>query len=666
MAVVLGLDTGGTYTDAVLLDRTSRQLLAKAKALTRRQDLARGLGQAMGQILDRHDREKQPVEMVCLSTTLATNAVVEGAGERAGLVLIGFDEGVLSRAGLDRIIQPHSVLFLAGGHRTDGRQQAALDEAGLDIWLEKKGQEFSAFAIASHFATRNPAHEQRAADLVRAKTGKPVTSSHELADALGGPRRALTALLNARLIGLLDRLIEATLTEMKARQLSCPLMVVKGDGSLLGADFARARPVETILSGPAASLAGAALLAGEKTALIADIGGTTTDIALLLDGSPQLSGDGARVGGWQTMVTAARIRTSGLGGDSEVSLQAAGRQTHLQLGPRRALPLSLLASQQPEIKKQLTEQLAQPIARAQDGRFLLSLMPAGPPGWLTRSETALAHQIIEAGLAPLAEIAATQVALGATDRLIARGLVQLASFTPTDAAHITGSFTDFDVEAARLGGQLMARRKDALGEPFATAETELAEKVLAALADQSAQRLLEAALAEQGSGEASLTGNPLIAASLSSQNTAPARQLGWIKAGLSVPLIALGASAATHYPAVADRLGAELSVPEDAGVAGAVGAAAGSVRQQVMILTSQPEDGVFRVHLPTGPQDFRDLKKALQQAEASAGDLAGQRARAAGAKTFAVTCQAHIEEVNLPGGKSLFIEARTIATAQEG
>ena len=133
-----------------------------------------------------------------------------------------------------------------------------------------------------------------------------------------------------------------------------------------------------------------------------------------------------------------------------------------------------------------------------------------------------------------------------------------------------------------------------------------------------------------------------------------------------MPLIALGASASTHYPAVADRLGATLSVPEDAGVAGAIGAAAGFVRQQVMILTSQPEDGVFRVHLPTGPQDFSDRKKALQKAEASAGDLAGQRARAAGAKSWQTTCQTQLEEVSLPGGKTLFIEARSTATAQEG
>ena len=113
-----------------------------------------------------------------------------------------------------------------------------------------------------------------------------MTCSHELSSSLGGPRRALTAVLNARLINLLDRLINATQSIMAQHGLACPLMVVKGDGSLLRADFARSRPVETVLSGPAASLSGAAFLAGSKSALVADIGGTTTDIAFFAETEP--------------------------------------------------------------------------------------------------------------------------------------------------------------------------------------------------------------------------------------------------------------------------------------------------------------------------------------------------------------------------------------------
>ena len=109
---------------------------------------------------------------------------------------------------------------------------------------------------------------------MREQTGLPVSCSFELSSALGGPRRALTTLLNARLISLLDRLVRATEAQMAHLGLDCPLMVVKGDGSLLHIDYARTRPVETILSGPAASLAGAAFLANKKQALVADIGGT--------------------------------------------------------------------------------------------------------------------------------------------------------------------------------------------------------------------------------------------------------------------------------------------------------------------------------------------------------------------------------------------------------
>ena len=200
-------------------------------------------------------------------------------------------------------------------------------------------------------------------------TGAPVTCSHELSSSLGGPRRALTALLNARLINLLDRLVAATGSIMAAQGLDCPLMVVKGDGSFSKFEVARSRPVETVLSGPAASLAGAAFLAGTQTALVADIGGTTTDIALLQNGA-RLKPDGALVGGWQTMVEAADIRTCGLGGDSEVRPVSRGTGGGLTLGPRRAVPLSLLARQWPAAKEKLAAQLDIAVPMATDGRFV--------------------------------------------------------------------------------------------------------------------------------------------------------------------------------------------------------------------------------------------------------------------------------------------------------
>ena len=662
MTLVIGLDTGGTFTDAALLDSAAGTVLGTGKSLTTREDLSIGVGGAIARVLEGFDGAPGDIGLVSLSTTLATNAVVEGVGGRACLVMIGFDETVLERADLARALGQDPVIFISGGHNADGTPQARLDEPALRAAIESGRDGVSAYAVAGHFATRNPEHETRARDMIRELTGAPVTCSHELSSSLGGPRRALTALLNARLINLLDRLVAATESIMAAQGLACPLMVVKGDGSLLQAEFARSRPVETVLSGPAASLAGAAFLAGTKTALVADIGGTTTDIALLQNGAPRLKPDGALVGGWQTMVEAADIRTCGLGGDSEVRPVSRGTGGGLTLGPRRAVPLSLLATQWPEAKEKLAAQLDIAVPMATDGRFVLPLMPNGVPGWLTRSEAKLAAAAIEAGPVAIAEIAGTQLALGAVDRLVSRGLLTLAAFTPTDALHVTGDFAEFDSEAAELGAALMARQKNGIGQPMAATGAVLAGMTLAELHRHSGVALMDAALAHQGAGEGQASGNPLLADLY--RNTGPDDSgIVSLSLRLETGLVALGASAATHYPHVAARMGVDLTVPDHAEVAGAVGAAAGSVRQRVMISVTQPSEGRFRIHLPDGPMDVGVMEDALAAARDAAAALAESRAAKAGASSVSVTLEEDVKLVPLDADRDMFIEALIYATA---
>ena len=662
MTLVIGLDTGGTYTDAALLDTATGTVRATGKSLTTRDDLSIGVGGAIRRVLEDFDGSAADIGLVSLSTTLATNAVVEGVGGRVGLLMIGFDETSLQRADLARALGQDPVFFINGGHAADGAPQAQLDEAAIREAVNATEGEVSAYAVAGHFATRNPAHESRTRDLLRDLTGAPVTCSHELSSSLGGPRRALTAVLNARLINLLDRLVAATEGIMADEGLSCQLMVVKGDGSLLESGYARSRPVETVLSGPAASLAGAAFLAGTRTAMVADIGGTTTDIALLQNGAPRLKADGALVGGWQTMVEAADIRTCGLGGDSEVTPVGRGTTGGLTLGPRRAVPLSLLATQWPEVKDKLAEQLAVAVPMSTDARFVMPLMPNGVPAWLTRSEARLAAKAIEMGPSSVAEIAGTQLALGAVDRLIGRGLLTLATFTPTDALHVTGDFTSFDAEAAMLGAKLIARQKTGIGQPIAETPEELASRTLSELHRRTGLALMDAALAHDGAGEMQATNNPLLA-NLYRDDTTGKDSLVKLSLELGTGLVALGASAATHYPHVARRMGVELTVPDHAEVAGAVGAAAGSVRQRVMISVTQPSEGRYRVHLPGGPRDLGVMDEALASAREVAGQLAEERARKAGAASVSIEISEDIKLVPLGGGKELFIEALVQATA---
>jgi N-methylhydantoinase A/oxoprolinase/acetone carboxylase beta subunit len=170
--------------------------------------------------------------------------------------------------------------------------------------------------------------------------------------------------LNARLVGTIHHLIDATESLLRARSIVAPVMVVKGDGSLISVAEARRKPVETILSGPAASVVGASYLTGLRNAFVSDIGGTTTDLALLRDGRPRLDEDGAKVGGWSTMVEAVAMHTIGLGGDSEIRQDRESPGLRLLLGPRRVIPVSLLAEQFPQEVHSALHRQAGPTARS--------------------------------------------------------------------------------------------------------------------------------------------------------------------------------------------------------------------------------------------------------------------------------------------------------------
>ena len=209
MAYFLGVDTGGTYTDAVVLDEAENRVLGKAKSLTTRADLALGIGGAVDAAIAAAGVQPADIALVSLSTTLATNALVEGQGGRVALVFIGFDEADLTRGGLTEALKGDPVVRFAGGHTHAGTEAAALDLDALETAVAALGPEVMGFAVAARFATRNPLHEIATRDVIRRATGRPVTCSHELSAQLNGPKRALTAVLNARLIGMLDRLVAA-------------------------------------------------------------------------------------------------------------------------------------------------------------------------------------------------------------------------------------------------------------------------------------------------------------------------------------------------------------------------------------------------------------------------------------------------------------------------
>ena len=658
MSFLLGVDTGGTYTDAVLMDAAATRVIAKAKALTTRPDLALGVGAAIDAVIAGIDPAQ--VGMVSLSTTLATNALVEGQGGRVALVFIGFDPGEIARDGLPEALKGDPVIRLPGGHSHAGTEIAPLDLGSLREAVMALPPGLTGFAVAARFATRNPGHETAARDLIRALTGLPVTCSHELSQALGGPKRALTAVLNARLIGMIDRLIGACEGHLAQRGIPARLMVVRGDGALVSAALAREKPIETILSGPAASIAGACWLSGEREALVADIGGTTTDVCLLRDGRPAIDPQGARVGAFRTMVEAVAMRTTGLGGDSEVHLEE-GLEGSLRLGPRRLMPVSLLAvTEGPMVHRALDAALAAEAPPEGAGRFAVPLW-AAPPAGLDAREAAVAARL-GGGPLPLSEAVRTRVEGAALMRLVGRGLVLVSGLTPSDASHVLGTLQAWDRSAAEKALVLFARRRSGRGERIAPDAVAMARAVVAQVTTQTVDCLLEAAFAGDGRDwslpPAELARHPLTQAGLD-------RHEGVLRVALTlgVPVIGLGASAGTYYGAVGERLGAQMVLPEHADVANAIGAVVGQVAMTATGTVISGGVGVFVAHLATGPVRFAARDEALAALEAALAREAGSRARAAGVEEVRLTVTREIDEVAVEN-QPMFIEARLRVTAQ--
>lgn len=658
MAICLGIDTGGTYTDAALVDLDhvdpQRAVVAKAKALTTRHDLAIGIGEAARNAVEQASVDAAEIALVSLSTTLATNALVEGQGGRIALIAIGFAPRDLEKAGLADALGDDPVIHLPGGHTTHGAEAAPLDLATLEAALPELTGRVTGFAVAGYFAVRNPDHEQRVADFLRERTGLAVTSSHELSAQLNGPKRALTTVLNARLVPMISRLIEATRTSLSVMQIDAPLMVVRGDGALVSADFATKRPIETILSGPAASLVGAHYLTGCKDALVNDIGGTTSDVALLQGGRPRIDPAGAMVGGYRTMIEAVAMHTFGLGGDSQVTLATNGLNTSLTLGPRRCIPLSLLAQQHGEaVHSALDRQSKSYLNGRFDGQFAL-LSGTGLAEGLSASERKLLSRIGDAPQ-PLDGVVEGQAHLAALNRLVATGLVMISSITPSDALHGIDLLDHWDGEAARKGLSLLARQRTGSGNAVAESGEAIARMIVRTVERRSAEVVLETAFDIDGRSAKALVTHELVRAHLEARQQAePESTIARFDVGVSAPLIGLGASARRYHPPVGTLIGTEVIVPEHADVANAIGAVVGQVSLKVEVVVTQPSEGRFAVSGIERP--FESEQEALQAADANAAEQARSRAREAGAQQVSVSVHRDIKRAPFEG-RDMLVEA---------
>ncbi len=625
----IGVDTGGTYTDAVALD-TRRCVVATAKALTTHWDLSLGLAAAIRAVLEKlpQNARREHIALVSVSTTLATNAVIEKRFSQICTLLVGFDEQMVERSAIKRA-GGGVIVRVRGGHDATGEEAEPLDEEAIDAAVREFGAQVEGFAVAAMFSVRNPAHERRARERIRAACAKPVTCSHELSSQLDAPKRALTAALNARLTPQIAHLLQALEQVLEREGICAPVMVVKGDGTLMKAEVALEYPVETVLSGPAASVVGAGFLSGLEDFAVADMGGTTTDVAIVAGGRPVVRAEGAVIGGWRTMVEAIDVHTCGLGGDSEVYFD---REQRLAVGPRKAMPLSLLVEQFPAVLSDLRQLAREERPPVFATRFAFRNAGRDPDAHLDRLERRT-WDALDVLPRRLAEVARTDLGVEALRRLVDRGLATLAGFTPSDAMHVLGRQQGWNVEAARLGATILAtEERNARGRPEPDSAETFCERTYQHVVREAARVVLESALARDPGVEAKNgRWGPLgvliedVVAGRSFSGLIDARMR------LVTPLIAIGAPVGAYYPEVARRLGAQLVVPEHAAVCNAVGAVAGVVSETCDVLVNQPTFKVFRVHDPAGSRDYPEAHEAIEDAKRVSRELALAAARRAGA-----------------------------------
>jgi N-methylhydantoinase A/oxoprolinase/acetone carboxylase beta subunit len=632
-----GIDTGGTYTDAAIIDPRKRLVVASAKALTTKGNFGVGVAEALSRALELAKGQVRPGDLgiVSVSTTLATNAVVEGHGSKVGVILCGFDDAMTARTGIATAFPDVPILRIAGGHDHNGDEVCKLDGAEVRRRVSAMHEGVSAFAIASAFAVRNSAHEVAVRDIVRNVCGLPTTLSSELTSDLDAPRRTLTATLNARLIARITSLVRSVREAMEKLGIDCPLMIVKGDGSLARADDVAMRPIETILSGPAASVIGAKWLSGKDDFILSDIGGTTTDVAVLQNGMPRVAPSGAQVGGWRTLVKAIDVTTTGLGGDSEVHV---GMDGSISLGPQRVVPLSLLCQRYPFVLELLKGETLESEGGSQFGRFVLLPFEAvvmQSSATLSERESQILAQVGDRPVA-LRSLAATSLAQRVVAGLVKKGLVQVSAFTPSDAAHVLEMQSNWSREGALLGASLSAKNRDRRA-PTEESVAKFCHDVWNRVVFQSARCVIDAAM-PQSARSAFLV--DAVCEGKSEQ--------GLVDVRLSprVPVIAVGGPAPVFYPEVGKRLQCEIIDVEHAAVANAVGAAAGLVSQNAVVKVEGDGSGLFRIFDGGISHVLSSGVKALAMAEELARTRVGNLAASFGVVSPSITVA--IEKHRLP------------------
>lgn len=634
---MLGIDTGGTYTDGVLLRYDTREVLSSKKSLTTKRDLSIGVEDVIKGI---PIADPSAIQLVSISTTLATNAIAEGKGKNVALFLIGYDPDLIQSFQMEtRLATPHYYYF-SGGHDLHGQEKEMLDMPAILHKAQEVKDRVDALAVSSYFSPLNPEHENRIYQAVSKVCDLPIVLGHHLTTKLGSVERATTAALNASLLAVLQDFVMAVRKVMDRRCIQAPLMVVRGDGTLMAEVFAAQTPVETIHSGPAASAMGGRFISGVDNALVVDIGGTTTDIALIQDGHVTIDEQGATVNGYKTAIKAASLFTIALGGDSRITLSS---DDELLLGPERVVPLAYLAWQYPDIQDRLRglpQQTWSPASSDWLRYWFLLREPHHESQQKSGREKALID-LLRKGPKPVPEIlerlGLMHVVQINAKHLLEQEVIGQAGLTPTDLLHVDGRFAPWDAEASAWALEAFCRCVDLDQEEIGRRIwNRMTETIVRAIILFLSGKVLDPAEHKDRDMGQWFLHNSLY-------KTHPHLETAF---RLRLPVIGIGAPAGIFLKDVADVLQTDLILPDHFEAANAVGAVAGTVMssEEILVYPRMSREGFEIMGYYVQNSDERQAFEALRDALDHARAVASEQALDAAVRSGAENPQVHIEE----------------------
>ena len=569
----VGIDTGGTCTDAVIYNFETKEILSAGKALTTKSNLEIGIANALDTLSA--DLLHQ-AEVVSLSTTLATNACVENKGCRAKLLVIGIRENMIE----------HLKKVFASYGLDDFSQLILLDAKAENVYSNPYDPDWEELRRNAHtyfddcdcvgIVQMNPRanggrFERTALEILRQELDIPITIACEMPMETDILKTCASTLLNARLIPLITNFMDAVHRVLEKRGMQVPLTIVRSDGTLMSEEMARTCPVETLLCGPAASVLGGAELVQEDSALLADMGGTTTDIALIRNKEIMMARDGIYMGQWKTMIKGLDVNAVALGGDSAVRF----KDERLYLSNERIIPISVLAAQYDHVVPDLIHlnETANAHTRLLHEFYVLQKDISDKAGY-----TAYEQSVCQALKAkPLITREFVEKIDGDLyylnlDRLLAEGIIVKSGLTPTDAMVVKGDLRKYQPAAAEVMMEYVAKNVPNKAETMAD---DIYELVIRKLYLSIGRRLLRVEYPSVKQYQDPDFADTLLSSFYEQARAGERDRLASMSLTTSYPLIGVGAPIHVFLPRVAQLLGTRAVIPAYAYVANALGSIAG-------------------------------------------------------------------------------------------